>query len=325
VRWHLVFELRVLGVHGTGNQWEAWMTIDGRCGMALVLAAILSGLLPAEAETLLRTWGGNGAADGRFLSPGAIAVDGGRVYVVEQGNNRVQVFDVNGKFLRKWGSAGSGDGQFNSPSGLTVEDGQVYVTDGLNNRVQVFDVNGAFLRKWGSAGLGDGQFAFPIGIAIQQGQAYVADSTNNRVQVFDLNGRFQRKWTWRPLFPPDPPFFASPHFIALAGHEIYVTGGTSVIGGDERLRVFDRDGTFLRSWISRLQSALGVAVRGNQVYVASGNSVLVFDRQGTPLRSFGSFGSADGQFLMAIGVAVQDEEVYVLDSSRVQVFAPDKK
>jgi tripartite motif-containing protein 71 len=301
------------------------MTINGHCGMALVLAAIMAGALPAGAETFIRKWGANGVAEGQFLSPGAIAIDGNQVYVVDQGNNRLQVFDANGSFLRKWGSAGPGDGQFNAPSGLAVADGQVYVTDGLNNRVQVFDVNGAFLRRWGSAGSGDGQFAFPIGIAIQGGQAYVADSTNNRVQVFDLNGRFQRQWTWRPLFPPDPPFFASPHFIAVEGREIYVTGGTSVIGGDERLRVFDREGTFLRSWISRLQSALGVAVRGNEVYVASGNSVLVFDRQGTPLRSFGTFGSGDGQFLLAVGVAVQDDLVYVLDSTRVQVFAPDRK
>jgi len=145
----------------------------------------------------------------------------------------------------------------------------------------------------------DGQFLAPGAIAIDCNQRYVfaevgIDRLGRRAIQFPFrpggasNGRFQTKWPWRPLLPPDPPFSAAPNFIAQEGHEIYVTGGTSFIGGGERLRVFDRDGTFLPSWISRLQSALGVAVNGDQVYVASDTSVLVFDRQGTLLRSFGS-------------------------------------
>ncbi len=43
---------------------------------------------------LLTEWGSDGADDAQFDQPNWIAVDGsGRVYVVETGNNRVQVFE----------------------------------------------------------------------------------------------------------------------------------------------------------------------------------------------------------------------------------------
>ena len=63
----------------------------------------------------------------------------GNIYVLEQENNRIQVFDNQGRFLRKWGTEGDGDGQFDTPEGLAMDaKGNVYVTDTSNNRIQVF-------------------------------------------------------------------------------------------------------------------------------------------------------------------------------------------
>ena len=73
-------------------------------------------------------------------SPAGIDVDKyGKVYVADQGNNRVQKFDSNGNFITKWGSEGSGDGQFNLPEGIAVDSsGNVYIADTGNNRIEVF-------------------------------------------------------------------------------------------------------------------------------------------------------------------------------------------
>jgi DNA-binding beta-propeller fold protein YncE len=43
-----------------------------------------------------------------------------RVYVADTGNNRIQAFTAEGKFLRKWGEKGTGDGQFGSPCFLVT-------------------------------------------------------------------------------------------------------------------------------------------------------------------------------------------------------------
>ncbi|HTX78586.1 MAG TPA: hypothetical protein VMC62_02910, partial [Longilinea sp.] len=92
----------------------------------------------------------------------------GNMYVLDGGNDRVQVFDPSGKFISMWGSHGSGDGQFDlvvheditySVGGIVLDqDNHVFVADGLNQRVQEFDTTGKFLKKWGSYGLGNGQF-----------------------------------------------------------------------------------------------------------------------------------------------------------------------
>ena len=69
-----------------------------------------------------------------------LAVDGdGNVYVSEYGNDRIQVFDPQARFLRKWGSEGNGDGEFSQPQGLAIDsDGDVYVSDQGNHRILVF-------------------------------------------------------------------------------------------------------------------------------------------------------------------------------------------
>ena len=112
--------------------------------------------------------GAPGSDDGQFITPADIAVDkAGNLYVVDAGNNRVQKFDSNGKFITKWGTAGSGDGQFSAPVGIAIDSsGNVYVSD--NNRVQKFDSNGKFITNW--------TVSSPFGIAVDSGgKVYVID------------------------------------------------------------------------------------------------------------------------------------------------------
>ena len=46
----------------------------------------------ADGSTLLRQWGGQGDADGKFKRPTALAMCGGQLYVLDQVTKRVQVF-----------------------------------------------------------------------------------------------------------------------------------------------------------------------------------------------------------------------------------------
>jgi hypothetical protein len=65
------------------------------------------------------------------------------------GNDRIVVFDKNGKFVRAWGKLGTGPGEFSQPHSLAVDSkGRVYVADRNNARVQIFDSKGKFLNEW---------------------------------------------------------------------------------------------------------------------------------------------------------------------------------
>src|SRR5206468_1376648 len=74
--------------------------------------------------TLLKAWGRTGAGPGEFNVPHTIAVDSrGRLFVGDRANNRIQVFDQDGKFLDEWA-------QFGRPSGLAIaSDDTMYVAD----------------------------------------------------------------------------------------------------------------------------------------------------------------------------------------------------
>jgi len=90
--------------------------------------------------------------------PLGVAVDSaGRVYVTDEGNSRVQVFDSTGAYLTTIGGAwGMNTGQMISPSGIALDRaGNVYVTDRDNHRVQKFAPGVPGWRQANINGFGD--------------------------------------------------------------------------------------------------------------------------------------------------------------------------
>jgi DNA-binding beta-propeller fold protein YncE/TolB-like protein len=154
--------------------------------------------------TLLTQWGRTGrrdwdpgedkqadAMEGKFFHPRGIAADArGSVYVADSGNDRIQKFDANGRFLLQWGGPGSSRGKFRQPTDVAVDgQGYVYVTDPGNHRIQKFDPNGNFVTEWGEHGTAEGQFETPVAVAVgPYRNIYVADVANRRVQIFESDG-----------------------------------------------------------------------------------------------------------------------------------------
>lgn len=106
------------------------------------------------------------------------------VYVCDQGNNRINIYDWLGNFISSFGSFGTGNGQFNAPYDVTTDGTNVFVTDTGNNRVQIFDMLGNYVSQFGSPGSATGTFNKPLGIAVDNNFLYVVDSNNSRFQVF---------------------------------------------------------------------------------------------------------------------------------------------
>jgi len=76
----------------------------------------------AGEEDLLAEFCKYGEADGRAIWPFGVAVDTqNNVYVSDEWQNTISVFDQMGKFVRKWGKTGSGPGELRRPAGLVCE------------------------------------------------------------------------------------------------------------------------------------------------------------------------------------------------------------
>ena len=151
------------------------------------------GICNLDEEYIGEFGNGYGSEDGQFVLPVAMALDSHeRLYITDEYNHRITVFDSSGTFLSKWGVHGSGDGEINGPAGIATDaDDNVYVVDQHNNRVQKFTAEGRYLMQWGEAGDSEGQFNLPWGVALDsKSNVYVADWRNDRIQKFTADGRF---------------------------------------------------------------------------------------------------------------------------------------
>lgn len=135
---------------------------------------------------VIGSFGRRGSGEGEFSFPSALAFDReGHLFVVDQINARVQVFDSGGAFLQVIGGLGVGFGNFVRPKDVAVDEkGRLYVSDGAFNNVQIFDRELRLLTFVGETGEQPGQFRIASGIAVKPGGFAVVDQLGRRVQVF---------------------------------------------------------------------------------------------------------------------------------------------
>ncbi len=100
----------------------------------------------------LMQWGKTGYGPGEFRTLHGIAIDmQGRVYVADRNNNRIQLFDQQGKHLSTWL-------QFGTPSGIAFDDkGNIFVADsesdsvnnpGWEQGIRIGDVRTGFVHSF---------------------------------------------------------------------------------------------------------------------------------------------------------------------------------
>jgi DNA-binding beta-propeller fold protein YncE len=117
---------------------------------------------------VLRRWGKPGTRPGEFKFitndptvpadvAGKIAVGrNGMVYISDSGNDRVQIFTPQGRFIRQFGSYGARKGQFFFPADLAVDgSGNVYVTDDQSQTLAKFSPSGKVIWQIGGSASSD--------------------------------------------------------------------------------------------------------------------------------------------------------------------------
>src|SRR6202162_1732926 len=170
------------------------MAIDKENRLLYVSDVELDQVLVYDADSfkLLRRIGTTGhshelTTPGDFAKPTAVAVDkDGNLYVCDTLNNRIEIFDADGKFISTFGKAGDGPGYFARPKGVAIDsDGHIWVADGQQDRVQVFNQQAQLLITFGGHGLLPGQFQGLVGIATDKNnRVFTSEMYPGRVQQF---------------------------------------------------------------------------------------------------------------------------------------------
>jgi DNA-binding beta-propeller fold protein YncE len=159
---------------------------------------------------LVKVLGKAGAGAGDLEEPVGVAIDAnGNVWVVDNGNSRIDEFKHNGEFVQAmgWGVSngeakletctttcraglsGPGAGELSGPTWIAISGGDLYVSDSSNARVEEYGEKHEYLRTIGARGSGNGQFGYPAGLAVNAaGDLYVVDSADGRVDEFNPTG-----------------------------------------------------------------------------------------------------------------------------------------
>ncbi len=89
--------------------------------------------------------------DRKLFQPANLAVDTqGCVYASDVGADRIQVYDIDGKYVRTVGKYGDNAGEFSRPKGIAVDrENRLYAVDAAAQVVQMFDAKGQLLMWFG--------------------------------------------------------------------------------------------------------------------------------------------------------------------------------
>jgi sugar lactone lactonase YvrE len=127
----------------------------------------------------IKSWGGKGKGPGQFDVAHGIAIDAkGLLWVADRENQRIQIFDADGKYIRELKYAGL-------PCSLAIGDQYIYMVNGFAGQLLRLDLQGKVLAATGKVGTGVGEFGEAHFVAVSpKGEIYVADSVNAAVQKF---------------------------------------------------------------------------------------------------------------------------------------------
>jgi len=120
--------------------------------------------------------GKKGHADGEFNYPTDVELFEDKIFVADAYNNRVQVFDYEGKVLKVIGWQEN----IRVATGLAVGSNRVYITDFHGSRVLIYDFDGTLLNIF------ENQFDKPTDIYLYQDRMYVANYGGGSITVFGL-------------------------------------------------------------------------------------------------------------------------------------------
>ena len=205
----------------------------------------------------------------------AVSSVNGSVFVSDNGNSQIHVFDVERKHVKTFGQYGKGEGQLIWAQGIDVSaNGEVFVANCRNHCVNVFREDGTFIRT-----IGKGKLQYPHDVLVHSsGLVYVADGSNHRIAVFSQEGELVRTFGSQGGGKGE---FRYPFGVAVSpdDHHLYVSDRDT-----DQVQVFTLQGRYVREFgTDQLKYPRGLTVTSDgSVLVADrgNNRVAVFDKKG---------------------------------------------
>ncbi|MDG6221231.1 MAG: 6-bladed beta-propeller, partial [Candidatus Thermoplasmatota archaeon] len=182
----------------------------------------------------------SGSDNFHLFNPSSVKIHGNRIYVVDKGNARIQVFSMSGIYERTIGAdcydMAIGPG------------GNLYVADTPNHCIKVLTSAGQTIQTLGTfmvSGSSNTHLNFPTSVAVDSaGRVYVSDHMNHRIVIYDdiSSSIADRIIGDTGIKGSDVNHFDGPKGVAVWSNEIYVADT-----GNQRVQIFNQAGNYLRT------------------------------------------------------------------------------
>ena len=194
--------LRYIGKRGDESlfHYPTAIAIDRNSGRLFVLDSPrhLLFVLDLEGNVLQRIGRRSAHAIGKFSGdtipmdldyPTEIAIGNNELVVVDSGNSRIRIMDLQGNPLAQFRIPATPGPPMIDEVGLSLDlAGNIYVSSVRDSHIRIYGRDGSLLGSFGRTGSEIGEFNSPAGLWIDgMDRLYVADTNNGRIQVFQLS------------------------------------------------------------------------------------------------------------------------------------------
>lgn len=307
----------------------------------------------------------------KFLSfPGKIKsdLDTNTLIISDSNHNRILITDPDGKILDEIGSGeiGQDDGTFenatfNHPQGTTRIGDLIYIADTENHLIRVANVRSRQVKTIIGTGkqaiyfnvIGQGRkvpLNSPWDLVYHDRKLYIAMAGFHQLWIADLktmeakphagtgresnvDGILSRSALAQPsgiAIDGEKLYFADSETSSIRSADIHPKGEVKTIIGKGLFDFGDIDGDHE---LARLQHPLGVAISGDQLYVADtyNSKIKIIDPKNQTSKTYagiGTHGLTDGdpfsaQFNEPSGLTILGDQLYVADTNNHQIRVID--
>ena len=255
------------------------------------------------------------SSPGVFRCPTGLTIDPttNYLYICDQGNNRVQVFNKSFEFLFQFSD------KMNVPSSICISRNKVYVTQFRSNLLTVYSPDGKCLQSVGGKGKNHLEFDEPRGLDIstELNRIYIAEYGNDRIHCIHLDLSFHSFID--DIFGALDVQLTPEEIVLLSSRNICV----SIYSYSHRLirEMIPHGNTCLLKSCSRfiLDNCSNILITNSKSHC-----VCVYSNCGEFLHKFGKEGDQKGDFIEPAGITISPQGRILVASDNpnhpIQIF-----
>ena len=242
--------------------------------------------------------GEEGRAPGELFLPYCVAIheETHKIFVANNGNDRVEIFSETGEFISQLGV-----GELSGPCGIAIHGDSLYVSCEDDTVSQFSLIEMCHVRRIGGEGSNNVQFSYPRQLTTDLiGRVFIADYHNNRICIHDPDLNHLRNITH--------PSMSGPSDVKVSRDCLYVLCPTN----NPCMLVLTLEGDILHSLITCgegmdvLQPWFFCLDPLNNFVLSDyeSHSIRVFSPEDNLLHTIGREGHQPGMFYLPTGVAI---------------------